>query len=188
MSKRSVASPRPVRRLETVTTLPPSLLLPKPCSTRNAARRSPFLRPSGSCSTPASSRPFETNCTGSFTRASINHALARLHARSAYGHRRGADLSDEAAQARHAVSPRRLYAPPHHRRVSRAGGNAQVAAVRSAARHRHGVRAHVLPVRDQRAARLALPHSRRPDRRGEGQPRHAELPVVGHRHRAPPLG
>src|SRR5207244_11293656 len=46
--------------------LPPlSLLLPNPCRTRNAGRRSRGARPSGRWSTPASFRPSDSNVTRS---------------------------------------------------------------------------------------------------------------------------
>src|ERR671936_178865 len=70
-------------------------------------------------------------------------------------------------------------------RLSGAGGDAQVAALRSARRHRHGFAAHFLSVRDQRAARFTVSHARRAHRLCEGEPRQAELSVVGRRYRAP---
>src|SRR5262245_44520 len=41
------------------------LLLPKPCSTRKAARRSPERNPAGTCTTPESFRPAEGKVTAS---------------------------------------------------------------------------------------------------------------------------
>src|SRR6266849_4003403 len=60
MSKRSAANSF------ALATLPPlSLLLPKPCRTRKAGRRSREPRASGRCSTPVSFRPPEANVTRS---------------------------------------------------------------------------------------------------------------------------
>src|SRR5882672_4164401 len=65
MSKRSAAYPSPANIFAVVTLPPLSLLLPKPCRTRNAGRRSCDPRPSGRWSTPASFNPSDATVTRS---------------------------------------------------------------------------------------------------------------------------
>src|SRR5580692_125946 len=57
MSKRSVTKPNSLSTRAGVMQVGLSLLEPKPCSTRNAARRSPARTPSGTLSTPCRRKP-----------------------------------------------------------------------------------------------------------------------------------
>src|SRR5256885_6359064 len=65
MSKRSAAYPSSANSFAVVVLPPLSLLLPNPCRTRKAGRRSRGARPSGRWSTPASFRPSDSNVTRS---------------------------------------------------------------------------------------------------------------------------
>src|SRR5882762_166193 len=65
MSNRSAAYPSSANSFAVVVLPPLSLLLPNPCRTRNAGRRSRGPRPSGRWSTPASVRPSDSNVTRS---------------------------------------------------------------------------------------------------------------------------